>query len=359
MYAQNSNPLNQKIIIITTDGFRWQELFNGADSTLLFNEKYVNDTAALSSMYWANTTEERRKLLMPFAWNYISKNGQLWGNRKYENKVSVKNLYHLSYAGYNEILTGYADKKIIRNRKRINKNQSLLSFLGAMPTYKNNVAMFGSWDIFKYIYNNKNETIYLNTGYEQTTNTSLSAMEELVNAFQNSCSNNKMATRSDMLTYSLATDYMITHHPSILHIAFGETDEYAHQGKYDKYLQQAHLFDNLLQQLWTLIQRDEFYKDCTTVFITTDHGRGENNWTEHGPFISSSKQTWLMQLGNNTAPLGEMKNKTDIKANQFAQTIASYLNKKFQANHPVSNASLKLSEFYITNNKWQLVTFKN
>lgn len=51
----------KNIFIVTTDGFRWQELFNGADSSILFNTQYVKDTATLQYLYWAPTTEERRK----------------------------------------------------------------------------------------------------------------------------------------------------------------------------------------------------------------------------------------------------------------------------------------------------------
>ena len=42
-FAQSdSSP--QNIFIITTDGFRWQEVFTGADSDLISNSSYVEDT---------------------------------------------------------------------------------------------------------------------------------------------------------------------------------------------------------------------------------------------------------------------------------------------------------------------------
>jgi hypothetical protein len=37
----------QNIFIISTDGFRWQEIFNGADSIIINNPRYVKDTALL------------------------------------------------------------------------------------------------------------------------------------------------------------------------------------------------------------------------------------------------------------------------------------------------------------------------
>jgi arylsulfatase A-like enzyme len=79
-----------------------------------------------------------------------------------------------------------------------------------------------------------------------------------------------------------------------------------------------------------MVQSDAKYKDNTTLFITTDHGRGTKNWTEHGPFISSSKQTWFMQLGNKVEPNGEMKIEAQWVASDFAETLAKYLGFSFQ-----------------------------
>lgn len=70
-------PNCENIFIITTDGFRWQELFNGADSSILFNTRFVKDTATFQYLYWAPTAEERRKKLLPFTWNFIAHKGQI------------------------------------------------------------------------------------------------------------------------------------------------------------------------------------------------------------------------------------------------------------------------------------------
>ena len=56
----------ENIFIITTDGFRWQEVFAGADPGLIVNPRYVEDTALLKELYWDSTADLRRKKLMPF-----------------------------------------------------------------------------------------------------------------------------------------------------------------------------------------------------------------------------------------------------------------------------------------------------
>ena len=59
------NPEN-KMFIITLDGFRWQELFNGADSALVHDPSMNIDTSISKAMYWSDKKEERRKKLLPF-----------------------------------------------------------------------------------------------------------------------------------------------------------------------------------------------------------------------------------------------------------------------------------------------------
>ncbi len=332
------------VFIITTDGFRWQELFNGADSAILCNPDYVKDPVTLAYMYGAKTAEERRMKLMPFMWNYIAAKGQLWGNRKYVNNVSVANPYHLSYAGYNELLTGFADPGIIANRKKNNPNSNLLGYLNSLPKYENSVALFGSWKLFSYIVNGTKNKIPLNCGYQLSDEDSLSLTEQAVNYLQQTSEDNGLPTRSDLLTFTLANEYIKKKHPHIVYIGFGETDEFAHHGQYDNYLNQANQFDKFLSQLWSLVQQDDFYKNKTALFITTDHGRGRRpaKWTTHGPFIAGSDETWMVEMGPNIPAVGEVRKKADINAEQFAQTIAGYLGEIFVAKHPVAEPAYTL-----------------
>jgi hypothetical protein len=42
IFAQNKT---ENVFIIMTDGFRWQEMFGGADSTLIFSKEFTPDSA--------------------------------------------------------------------------------------------------------------------------------------------------------------------------------------------------------------------------------------------------------------------------------------------------------------------------
>src|SRR4051812_28673097 len=147
------NPEN-KLFIITLDGFRWEELFNGADSVLISDPNINTDTTISKAMYWSEDVAERRQRLMPFFWNVIERQGELFGNRNYGNNVNVANPYALSYPGYSELLTGSVDYSIWKNDKTKNRNRNILEILNRSKTYAGKVAAFTSWDVFPYILNN-------------------------------------------------------------------------------------------------------------------------------------------------------------------------------------------------------------
>ncbi len=105
--ASFSQQRTKNLIVITFDGYRWKELFRGADSAKLFGKAFTSqDSAWRVKKYWGATVEKRREKLMPFFWNTLAKKGQLYGNRDLGNYVDVKNRYWFSFPGYNEIFTG-------------------------------------------------------------------------------------------------------------------------------------------------------------------------------------------------------------------------------------------------------------
>ena len=134
--AQESD--DTKVILITLDGLRWQELFSGADPLLVTNAAYVHDTTELKEKFWKDSPEERRKALMPFLWTEVSKMGQIHGNRNLGSKVDLSNKMWFSYPGYNEILTGKADDaRIDSNDKIPNPNETILETCFRISSTKN------------------------------------------------------------------------------------------------------------------------------------------------------------------------------------------------------------------------------
>ena len=320
---------SRKIFIITLDGFRWQELFNGADSNILADKNFTSDAETAAGLYWAPTAEERRKKLMPFVWNVLASKGRLYGNRKYNNDVDVANLYRISYAGYNEMFTGTTDLTIFSNDKRNNSNENIFEYLDNNSLYKNKIALFTSWELFPYILNRKRNGLEINSGYENVKEET--DAQKNFNDLQSGIVKEKKHTREDMLTYTAAREYLEHHRPSVLYVGLGETDEYAHAGNYDMYLQKANEADHLIAELWHWAQTTEGYRNNTTFIITTDHGRGSSakEWTSHGTFTKGSSQAWLMLMGKGIPAEGEMKTAGQIYQKQLAQTIANMAGEDF------------------------------
>jgi hypothetical protein len=319
----------ENIFIITTDGFRWQEVFTGADASLINDPRYVQDTALIKQLYWDSTAERRRQKLMPFFWNTIARDGQLYGNRIYQNKVNVANVYKISYPGYNEMLTGYPDPVFIPNIPVHNRNTNILEYLDTKKAYAGKVAAFSSWNIFAAILNKNRNAFPMNCGYQALTDDGTTE-NEIINQSQVSIQNKKN-TRYDLLTYLTAREYIEHNHPRVVLIGFGETDEFAHGDRYDLYLQQAANVDKMIAELWYFVQTDSFYKNKTTFIITTDHGRGKSpaTWFKHGILTRGSGETWFALLGPGISADGEIKTAQQTYQKQIASTIAWFLGEHF------------------------------
>jgi hypothetical protein len=323
------NPEN-KLFIITLDGFRWEELFRGADSLLVQDPEVNSDTSISKALYWAETIEERRKKLMPFFWSVIGKQGELFGNRTYGNKVNVANPYALSYPGYNEILTGQVDYSIYDNEKRRNTNRNILEVLNDSGAYAGKVAAFTSWELFPYILDKEERgSFVLNSGHQKIDDKILTPAQAVINTVQGNMRAEE-PTRYDELTYIACKEYVMKYKPSVVFLSFSGTDNAGHSHQYDQYLQEANNADRMIGELWRLLQTMPEYTGKTTLLITTDHGRGKkkSNWFDHGFFVSGSSQTWYALLGNTVVPHGEMRSQTQVYQKQLNSLVMDILARK-------------------------------
>lgn len=318
---------NPRVVLITLDGFRWQELFSGADSKLII-KKYAEDTTAVKERFWRNTPQERRAALMPFFWNQVTKMGQLHGNRTLGSNVNLTNTMWFSYPGYNEILTGAADDKQINNNDKFdNPNTTVLEKINTLSKYKGKVAAFGSWDVFPFIINQKRSGIPVNAGFETVKGNKLSEREKFLNELQPKVPSPWDSVRFDAFTSNYALEYMKREHPELVYISYGETDDFAHDGNYQAYLKSANAADGLIEDLWKFTQKDSFYKDNTIFIISTDHGRGTEpleQWRDHGSKVAGADQVWLVVFGNSVEATGEATAKEQLYSNQIAPTILRF-----------------------------------
>jgi arylsulfatase A-like enzyme len=237
-----------------------------------------------------------------------------------------------SYPGYNEILTGKADDENITSNDKINNpNTTILELANKNEAYKGKVAAFGSWDVFPYIINENRSGVPVNASFELAKGDNLSLKELFLNQLQAIIPSPWSTVRFDAFTHYYALEYLQREHPKLVYIAYGETDDFAHDGQYDAYLKSAHNTDNFLKELWYFSQNDAFYKDNTLFIVTTDHGRGTepiDTWTDHGKAVKGAGETWLIVFGKGVTGLGEIGNNEQLYAHQIAPTVLKVLGLK-------------------------------
>jgi len=329
----------KNIIFITIDGLRWEEVFYGSDSLLIHSDNYTKDHDNILNEYWHSSTKVRRERLMPFFWNTIALQGQLYGNLQEGSIAILKNPYLFSYPGYSEMLVGYVDLTRNSNNKENNPNITVLEYIHNQPGYNNKVAAFCSWDVFDFIINEERSGIYVSAGMEPYEKGRKNPKIGLLNEIMLQIPVPWNSVRYDAITHNFAKTYLEEFRPKLLYIAYDETDEYAHEGKYDQYLIAANQLDQYISDLWDWVQNNYYYKDKTTILITTDHGRGNediDSWRNHGSSVAGAENVWMAVIGPDTPSEGVMKNHDIIYSSQIASTIAAFLGIEYQNKRTVS-----------------------
>ena len=341
----NSNPKGLKtenVILITLDGVRWEDLFYGADEKIVLDTLFVKDVEATSAKFWSEDYRERRKLAFPFFWNTIGEQGQIYGNKEQGSVMRLTNPYFFSYPGYNELLVGFNDDSVNSNDKVLNPNINILEFMNEKDGFKGRVAAFASWDVFDWIINNERNDFTINSGGYPFYEKKLTPKQQWLNTFIEDVPSPwyGSAVRWDAFTFEYAFEYLKLNKPRFLYISFDETDEFAHQREYDKYLNTANRSDGYIKAIWDWTQSNEMYRGKTTMMITTDHGRGSYEhgaWGSHGDGVPGAEFLWTAIIGPDTPAIGEMTNTDTIATSQLATTLGYLLGYDFISNQPVGH----------------------
>jgi len=341
----SAHPLKTRnVVLIVSDGLRWQEIFTGADPTLMDSEHggIWADGNELKRKFWRNDIAERRQALFPFLWGVVAKQGEIYGNQGEGSVAHVTNGMAFSYPGYNEMLTGYPDPKIDRNEFGPNPNITVFEWLNRMPEFRGKVAVYGTWNVFQDIFNEKRSGLVMQSGWNLPEKGKLTPRQELINElYRTTTPLDNEDTYNSFIQVPLL-DYVKTAHPGVLFVGYGETDNWAHQGRYDLVLESAHGFDHLVQQLWETMQAMPEYRDQTTFILTTDHGRGSGlvEWKEHGVGEKGSENIWIAIMGPDTPARGERQNVGPVTQAQLAATVAAFLGKDYPHDVPAAAKAL-------------------
>jgi hypothetical protein len=237
------------------------------------------------------------------------------------------------------MLTGWPDPRINSNEYGPNPNVTVFEWLNNKPEFHDQVRVFATWEVFKDIFNQSRSHIPMQVAWDSPYNgASLSEREKLLNELYRTTTKLDNEDVYDSFLQIPLRDCVKANHPSLLFVGYGETDNWAHSGRYDLVLESALGYDLFVQELWNLVQSLPEYRDQTTFILTADHGRGSGpkEWREHGNKQKGSENIWLAVIGPDTSPLGERSNIAPITQSQIAATVAALLGQDYRKAVPAA-----------------------
>ncbi len=323
----------ENVIVVTLDGFRHQEFFQGADQSLVAEKAGgVRNVAGLKKRFWRDSPEARRETLLPFIWGTVSRSGQIFGDRSRNAPSRLTNGMKFSYPGYNEIFCGFGDPRVDSNDNKPNPNPSVFEFLQGHESFQGRVAIFGTWDVYQGIFRVAQNGLKAQLAWDPIADEPLSDRQRLLNQMIERLPRYWSDNVYDAITMGAAREYLLRHKPRVLYVALGETDEWAHDRRYDLYLESAHQADRFLAELWRTAQELPEYRGKTALILTTDHGRGGTpaDWTDHGQEVNGAEDIWIAVMGPGT-PASGVREGVESTQSQVAATIARLLGEDFQA----------------------------
>lgn len=106
---------------------------------------------------------------------------------------------------------------------------------------------------------------------------------------------------ADERTWEVALNKLKTDRPNLMLINLLEVDTRGHSNDWSNYLGAIVRTDDYAFRLWEFLQRDDYYKDNTTLIITNDHGRHldgkKEGFKEHGDGCEGCRRMYMVALG--------------------------------------------------------------
>src|SRR3954470_2226464 len=319
------------VVLVTLDGARIEELFGGLDAAIVssqLKDRQRLEDQPIYKRFWAPTAEERRAKLMPFFWGTLMRDrGSIAGDPARGSRVHLTNQHAFSYPGYSEMLVGRAHDDTIRSNDPIrNPYPTALEFLkreNALSTEQ--VAVFTSWNVHRAIVEHSEGALTINSGFMPFN----SPTEEVrrLSALQFETPTPWEEVRHDAYTFRFAMDHLSRQRPRVLYLGLGETDDWAHDNRYDRVLEALARSDEYLKQLCTWLEAQPDYRGRTHILITTDHGRGRTpkDWRAHGKDVTGAGETWMAFVSPTMARRGEWSNHPPLVTAQVASTLIAWM----------------------------------
>lgn len=267
-----SRVTSPKVVMITLDGVRWQDIFNGTDH-MMFHGQPMSARELLPNLYY----------------QFVD-GGMVVGK---DSQFIATGPAHISLPGYLEIMRGYPSVDCQENDCEPRLKTDTIADLF------NKSAVFASWDTIRKTVGKNVDSFVVNCGRTFRSTGWKKAELEDNQSFQEVWGD--YLYRPDDLTEKAAVDYLQHNNPDFIWISLGDTDEWAHSGDYDKYIEALQRADKFVGMVVEMVKQGEDGQDFTFI-VTADHGRGLN-WHHHG-WDRESARDWFMMSGRGVPAKG-------------------------------------------------------
>jgi hypothetical protein len=202
-------------------------------------------------------------------------------------------------------------------------------------------AAFASWNVFTTIVEHTPGALTVNAGYAAFDHPD--PQVRMLSDLQWETPTPWDSVRHDLYTFRFAMAHLQRARPRVLYLALGETDDWSHDGRYDRVLEAYARSDRFIEQLWTWLQSQPDYRGRTHILITTDHGRGHTpaDWRNHGATVEGAQDVWMAFITPRLAQRGEWHAHAPLHTNQAAATMAGWMGVDWTALRPAAGVPIR------------------
>lgn len=270
------------VVLVTVDGVRWQEIFDGTDPR-----------------FWRGPHRPGVELA-PNLHALAHEHGAAIGAPG-RGFMAATGPHFLSLPGYTEILTGRSPLGCRDNECDAVTIPTLLDQAHAAGA---RVAAFASWERIERAATSRPGAFFVSCGQTEPMDPAPGHGRY----------------RPDRATAEAALSYFEESRPDVFYLGLGDPDEYAHRYDYPGYLSAIRAADDVLGRLRGVLARMGERGARTHVIVTVDHGRADD-FANHGGFAPESARVWLVAAGPRIAARGWIPSPRDRHLADVAPTL--------------------------------------
>lgn len=270
------------VVIVTLDGVRWKEIFEGTDPAL------------------SHAPPVPAHVIAPNLHKLGTERGAFVGAPG-SGVIAASGPNYVSLPGYTEILGGRPSLSCQDNGCPRTQLPTVLDEARASGA---KVAAFSSWPTLE------------------------RAVTSFPGAFHVSCGRRPGDTtdpypghgnyRPDRATASVALSYFEAEQPDVMFLGLGDPDEHAHRGDYAGYLSAIRHADDVIGRLLDILDRSGPRGRRTHVIVTADHGRAAD-FRSHGRMAEAAR-VWMVAAGPRFEARGRVTSTVERRLADIAPT---------------------------------------